>query len=89
MRLSCAPSNGQGTFFAAQSSAGCTINISGFDLRQAQDIEAEHRRLNTGDGAPFAIPGLCLVEGLGIAAQNSQVPDGAPRADVVSDRVDF
>ena len=23
-------------------------------------------RLNTGDGAPFAIPGLCLVAGLGI-----------------------
>ncbi|MEY9387592.1 hypothetical protein ABIF93_005849 [Bradyrhizobium japonicum] len=24
------------------------------------DVEAEHRRLNTGDSAPFAIPGLCL-----------------------------
>ena len=30
--------------------------------------EAEHRRLNTG-GAPFAIPGLCLVARLDIAAQ--------------------
>ena len=30
--------------------------------------EAEHRRLNTGDGAPFAIPGLCLVARLGIAS---------------------
>jgi hypothetical protein len=27
---------GQGVFFAAQSSAGCITNISGFDLRQAQ-----------------------------------------------------
>src|SRR5258707_8009426 len=31
------------------------------------DVEAEHRRLNTDDGAPFAIPGLCLVARLGIA----------------------
>src|ERR1019366_260084 len=43
----------------------------------------------TGDGTPFAIPGLCLVAGLGIAAQNSQVLDGASRADVVGDLVDF
>src|SRR6476619_8590779 len=49
------------------------------------DVEAERGRLNTGDGAPFAIPGLCLVAGLGIAAQNRQVLDGASRADVVSD----
>src|SRR4051794_26472475 len=53
------------------------------------DVETEHRRLNTGDGAPFAIPGLCLVARLGIAAQNRQVLDGASRADVVSDLVDF
>src|SRR5258707_8556338 len=53
------------------------------------DVEAEHRRLNTGDGAPFAIPGLCLVARLGIAAQNRQVLDGASRADVVGDLVDF
>jgi hypothetical protein len=53
------------------------------------DVEAEHRRLNTGDRAPFAIPGLCLVARLGIAAQNRQVLDGASRADVVSDLVDF
>src|ERR1035438_3283330 len=53
------------------------------------DVEAEHRRLNTGDGAPFAIPGLCLVAGLGIAAQNRQVLDGAARADVGGDLVDF
>ena len=53
------------------------------------DVEAELRRLNTGDGAPFAIPGLCLVARLGIAAQNRQVLDGASRADVVSDLVDF
>ncbi|BBO08420.1 hypothetical protein SG09_77700 [Bradyrhizobium ottawaense] len=36
------------------------------------DVEAEHRRLNTGDGAAFAIPGLCLMAGLGIATQNRQ-----------------
>src|SRR6476469_4683512 len=53
------------------------------------DVEAEHRRLNTGDGASFVIPGLCLVARLGIAAQNSQVLDGESRADVVSDLVDF
>src|SRR6478736_2220421 len=53
------------------------------------DVEAEHRRLNTGDGAPFAIPGPCLVARLGIAAQNRQVLDGASGADVVGDLVDF
>src|SRR5271165_7517726 len=53
------------------------------------DVEAEHRRLNTGDGAPFAIPGFRLVARLGIAAQNSQVLDGASGADVVGDLVDF
>ena len=36
------------------------------------DVEAELRRLNTGDGAPFAIPGLCLVARLRIAAQNGK-----------------
>src|ERR1700738_4780557 len=36
MRRSRAPSNQPGAFFAAQFSAGYTINISGFDLRQAQ-----------------------------------------------------
>ena len=36
IRRSRAPSSGPGTFFAAQFSAGCTTNISGFDLRQAQ-----------------------------------------------------
>jgi hypothetical protein len=30
------PSNGPGRFFAAQFSAGCTTNMSGFDFRQAQ-----------------------------------------------------
>ena len=53
------------------------------------DVEAQHRRLNTGDGAPFAIPGLCLVARLGVAAQNRQVLDGASRADIVGDLVDF
>src|ERR1700724_3611487 len=36
MRRSRAPSNGLGGFFAAQFSAGCTTNMSGFDCRQAQ-----------------------------------------------------
>lgn len=53
------------------------------------DVEAEHGRLNTGDGAPFAIPGLCLVARLGIAARNSQVLDGASGGDVVGDLVGF
>src|ERR1700676_1041450 len=35
MRRSRAPSNGLGRFFAAQFSAGCTTNMSGFDCRQA------------------------------------------------------
>src|SRR5258708_36696408 len=37
MRRSLAPSNGPGRFVAAQFSAGCTTNMSGFDFRQAQD----------------------------------------------------
>src|SRR5258706_7432251 len=53
------------------------------------DVEAELRRLNTGDGSPFAIPRLGLVARLGIAAQNRQVLDGASRADIVGDLVDF
>src|SRR6202011_2030378 len=36
MRRSRARSNGLGRFFAAQFSAGCTTNMSGFDCRQAQ-----------------------------------------------------
>src|SRR4029077_14383034 len=35
MRRSRAPSKGLGRFFAAQFSAGCTTNMSGFDFRQA------------------------------------------------------
>ena len=53
------------------------------------DVEAQHRRLNTGDGAPFAVPGLCLMARLGVAAQNRQVLDGASRADIVGDLVNF
>jgi hypothetical protein len=30
----------QGVFFAAQSSADCFINMSGFDLRQAQPLHS-------------------------------------------------
>src|SRR6266566_9444142 len=36
MRRSRAPSNWPGSFFAARSWAGCTTNMFGFDLRQAQ-----------------------------------------------------
>jgi hypothetical protein len=36
MRRSRVPSNGPGRLFAAQFSAGCTTNMSGFDFRQAQ-----------------------------------------------------
>src|ERR1700687_6490461 len=45
-----------GTFFAAQFSAGCTTNISGFDLRQAQPSkmnEAAHRVGLTFDSQRF------------------------------------
>jgi hypothetical protein len=42
MRRSPAPSNSPGTFFAAQFSAGYTTNMSGFDLRQAQDVAIAH-----------------------------------------------
>ena len=38
MRRSRAPSNWPGPFFAARSWAGCTTNMFGFDLRQAQAI---------------------------------------------------
>jgi hypothetical protein len=41
MHPSRAPSNWPGPFFAAQFSAGCTINISGFDLRQAQSMDVD------------------------------------------------
>jgi Integrase core domain len=40
MRRSRAPSNWPGPFFAARSRAGCTTNMFGFDLRQAQGATA-------------------------------------------------
>src|ERR1700709_865914 len=40
MRRSRAPSNWPGPFFAARSWAGCTTNMFGFDLRQAQERDA-------------------------------------------------
>jgi len=51
MRRSRAPSNGLGRFFAAQFSAGCTTNMSGFDCRQAQRAKHQTKqRCNTGQG---------------------------------------
>ena len=51
MRRSRAPSNGLGRFFAAQFSAGCTTNMSGFDCRQAQRAKHQTKqRYNTGQG---------------------------------------
>jgi hypothetical protein len=43
----------------------------------------ERCRLNTGDGAPFAIPGLCLVAGRGIAAQNRLLASGTGASAIV------
>src|SRR3981189_494254 len=40
MRRSRAPSNWPESFFAARSWAGCTTNMFGFDLRQAQALDA-------------------------------------------------
>jgi hypothetical protein len=46
MRRSRVPSNEPGRFLAAQFSAGCTTNMSGFDFRQAHqvDFDPECRR---------------------------------------------
>src|ERR1700681_4964454 len=41
MRRSRAPSNWPGPFFAARSWAGCTTNMFGFDLQQAQPKSAQ------------------------------------------------
>ena len=38
MHRSRAPSIAPGTFFVAQSWAGCITNMPGFNLRQAQDV---------------------------------------------------
>src|SRR5271155_1256088 len=43
MRRSRAPSNWSGPFFAARSWAGCTTNMFGFDLRQAQVVPDDHQ----------------------------------------------
>jgi len=57
IRRSRAPSSGPGTFFAAQFSAGCTTNISGFDLRQAQVRERGFGTLAAaGVSVPFLEP---------------------------------
>src|SRR3979411_460918 len=42
MHRSRAPSNWPGPFFAARSWAGCTTNMFGFDLRQAQPPSFDH-----------------------------------------------
>ena len=47
-----ATGTGEGVFFAAQSSADCVTNISGFDLRQAQVVSAS--------GSPQVPPGGLL-----------------------------
>jgi len=48
---------GTGTFVAAQFSAGCTTNMSGFDLRQAHQARCLHEK--NGGLAQFA----CLPQG--------------------------
>ena len=40
---------GQGVFFAAQSSADCITNMSGFDLRQ---VQASFNRYRAGRASP-------------------------------------
>src|SRR5258708_16306450 len=57
MRRSRAPSNGLGRFFAAQFSAGCTTNMSGFDFRQAQPALT----LKEAVAAAKALPGPVYV----------------------------
>src|ERR1700677_5011548 len=54
MRRSRAPSNWPGPFFAARSRAGCTTNMFGFDLRQAQGAEATAGRRLRGGVEPQA-----------------------------------
>src|SRR5450759_1725703 len=46
MRRSRAPSNWPGPFLAARSWAGCTTNMFGFDLRQAEEEEKPPDKVN-------------------------------------------
>ena len=65
MRRSRAPSNWPGPFFAARSSAGCTINMFGFDLRQAQASSPSaailRDLLQRGSHAPFGQQGRAVA----------------------------
>jgi hypothetical protein len=58
MRRSRVPSNGPGRFFAAQFSAGCTTNMSGFDFDR-QWYYFNPTVLD--DGLPFHKLGVQLV----------------------------
>src|SRR6202043_2430076 len=77
MRRSRAPSNGLGRFFAAQFSAGCTTNMSGFDCRQA------HR-----DARTLAQSRLSLLLALEVAPTGRATADrhGAARIDPADER---
>jgi len=61
MRRYRAPQRGQRVFFADQSSADCITNMSGFDFRQAQEVDSgvvHARRLHGGSvGDVCRLPG--------------------------------
>jgi len=70
---------------------GCRRSTRRADIEAGDDeadVEAERGRLNTGDCAPFAIQDFAWWRSR-YSAQNRQVLDGASRADVVGDLVDF
>src|ERR1700692_3119875 len=60
MRRSRAPLNQPGAFFAARSWAGCTTNMFGFDLRQAQVVKSLKLTV-TGPGPPINLRSTTAV----------------------------
>src|ERR1700674_4640121 len=76
-RRSRAPSSGPGTFLAAQFSAGCTTNISGFDLRQAQAVSGT---ISANPEDVASVHRIALVEiGQADAFDFSAIPESARR----------
>jgi hypothetical protein len=59
---------GQGVFFAAQSSAGCITNISGFDLRQAHRAGRASTAAGAGMRSLPRLVGMVLADPAGVLA---------------------
>src|SRR5258705_5200739 len=96
MRRSRAPSNWPGPFFPVRSWAGCTTNMFGFDLRQAQPpLQGRTNKTAVLDPAPtdqsWPVPAADRVnvrESLFAEAFNRLLQHNQPNSDLVAALID-